>query len=87
MVISNQATTGIYYWKKGSDYVKYAEQMIQKGIRVNGEFYVAPVYNYLIRRGKKIILSRPRFVHGLGTPKDVEKFLDFLQRGEIEHNF
>lgn len=43
--ISLHATVGIYYWNKGSDYVKYAEKMIERGIRVNGEFYVAPVYN------------------------------------------
>jgi hypothetical protein len=28
--ISDNATVGIYYWKKGSDYVKYAEQMIER---------------------------------------------------------
>jgi dTDP-glucose pyrophosphorylase len=38
--ISNIATAGIYYWNKGSDYVKYAEQMIEKNIRTNNEFYV-----------------------------------------------
>ena len=29
-VISNNATAGYYYWKKGSDFVKYAEQMIEE---------------------------------------------------------
>jgi len=61
--------------------------MIEESDRTNGEYYIAPTYNYTIRRGKMIILSRPRFVHGLGTPKDVEKFLDFLRRGEIQHKF
>ena len=37
-VISNNATVGIYFWKKGSDYVKYAKQMIKKNIIVNNEF-------------------------------------------------
>ncbi len=36
--ISNIATCGIYWYKRGSDFVKYAEQMIKKDIRVNGEF-------------------------------------------------
>ena len=52
--ISDVATVGIYYWRKGSDYVKYAEQMINKNIRVNNEFYVCPVFNEAIRDGKKI---------------------------------
>jgi hypothetical protein len=40
--------------KKGSDFVKYAEQMIQKNIRVNNEFYVCPVFNEAIEDGRKI---------------------------------
>jgi hypothetical protein len=60
--------------------------MIEENDRTNNEFYVAPVFNYLIRRGKVIKLCRPKFVHGLGTPKDVEKFLEFLNFGEIKFN-
>lgn len=45
-VISNEATVGIYNYKRGSDFVKYAHQMIEKNIRVNNEFYVAPVYTF-----------------------------------------
>ena len=44
-VISKNATVGVYYWKKGLDYVSSAEQMIKKNIRINNEFYVCPVYN------------------------------------------
>ena len=48
--ISDIATVGYYYWKKGSDFVKYAEDMIEKDIRVNNEFYVCPVFNQANRR-------------------------------------
>jgi len=85
--ISRNANIGAYYFKKGRDFVWAAEEMIEENDRTNGEFYVAPVYNYMIRRGKRIRLSRPRFVHGLGTPKDVLKFLKFLKFGEVENNF
>ena len=44
----------MYYWKHGEDFVKYAEQMIKKNVRVNNEFYVCPVYNEAIK-DKKII--------------------------------
>jgi dTDP-glucose pyrophosphorylase len=74
-VISNNASVGIYGWKTGSDYVKYAEQMISKDIRTNNEFYIAPVYNEAIADGEKII---PYFVdemHGLGTPEDMNNFI------------
>jgi len=85
--ISRNANVGAYFFKKGRDFVWAAEEMIEENDRTNGEFFIAPVYNYMIRRGKMIRLSRPRFVHGLGTPKDVHKFLDFLKQGEVQHKF
>ena len=74
--ISNIATVGIYYWSKGSEYVKYAEQMIEKDIRVNNEFYVAPVYNEAINDGKKIIPYNIDKMWGIGTPEDLNIFLN-----------
>lgn len=74
-VISNQATVGVYYWASGRDYVHYAEQMIQKDIRVNGEFYVAPVYNEAIADGKIIKPWEVDKMWGLGTPEDLNYFL------------
>jgi len=74
--ISNIATCGIYWYRHGSDFVKYAKQMIEKNVRVNNEFYIAPVYNELISDGKSLI---PFYVHkmwGLGTPEDLKYFLD-----------
>lgn len=74
-VISDEATVGVYYWKKGNDYVKYAEQMIEKNIRVNNEFYVCPVYNEAIADGKKIRIKRVDEMWGVGTPEDLNYFL------------
>ena len=74
--ISNIATTGIYYWQKGSDFVKYAEQMIKKDIRVNNEFYVCPVFNEAIADGKKIKIKGCEKMWGLGTPEDLNYFLE-----------
>ena len=74
--ISNWATTGIYGWKHGSDYVRYAEQMISKNIRVNGEFYVCPVYNEAIEAGGLIRNLCCKKIWGLGVPEDLEKFLN-----------
>jgi NDP-sugar pyrophosphorylase family protein len=72
--ISEFATVGAYYWTKGSDFVWSAEEMMNKNIRVNNEFYVAPSYNELIIKGKKIV---PFFINSfwpLGTPEDLRKF-------------
>tara|TARA_R100000008_G_scaffold86783_1_gene81584 strand:+ start:4129 stop:4836 length:708 start_codon:yes stop_codon:yes gene_type:complete len=74
--ISNIATCGIYWYRKGSDFVKYAKQMIEKDIRVNNEFYIAPVYNELIQDGKSLIPFYVSEMWGLGTPEDLTKFLN-----------
>jgi HAD superfamily hydrolase (TIGR01509 family) len=74
--ISNIATVGYYYWKHGSDFVKYAEQMIQKNIRVNNEFYVCPVFNQAIEDGKKIKTFNTKTMWGLGTPEDLIYFVN-----------
>ena len=73
--ISENATVGIYFWKKGKDYVKCAESMIEKNIRVNNEFYVCPVYNEAILKHAKIKTFHIEKMWGLGTPEDLDTFL------------
>jgi len=74
--ISEDATVGVYFWKKGSDYVKYTEQMIDKDIRTNGEFYICPVFNEAIADGKKIRIKEIERMWGIGTPEDLNYFLE-----------
>lgn len=73
--ISKNATVGIYFWKKGKDYVECAESMINKNIRVNNEFYVCPVYNEAILKHAKIKTFHIEKMWGLGTPEDLDTFL------------
>ena len=81
--ISDIATVGIYYWAKGSDYVKYAEQMIDKDIRVNNEFYVCPVFNEAISDDKKLKIFDIEKMWGLGTPEDLKHFLENKSHDKI----
>lgn len=78
-VISNEATVGIYNFARGSDFVRAADQMIASDLRVNGEFYVAPVYNQLVEEGANIAIynvgAEGDGMYGLGTPADLEIFL------------
>jgi len=76
LVISDKATVGIYHWSRGSDYVKYAEQMIAKNVRVNNEFYVCPVYNEAIGDNRKFKTYSVEKMYGLGTPEDLNCFLE-----------
>jgi dTDP-glucose pyrophosphorylase len=78
-VISNEATVGIYNFAHGRDFVSAAEAMIAADERVNGEFYVAPVYNRQIKVGGKVgiynIGKDRKGMYGLGIPVDLEDFL------------
>ena len=75
--ISEHATVGVYFFRKGEDYVSGAEQMISKNIRTNNEFYVCPVYNQCINNNKKykIFNITEDSMWGLGTPEDLEFFI------------
>jgi dTDP-glucose pyrophosphorylase len=74
--ISDNATVGFYYWKHGSDFVKYAEQMIEKNVRVNNEFYVCPVFNQAVEDNKKIRVYEVKNMWGLGTPEDLNFYIE-----------
>ena len=74
-VISKNATVGVYYWKRGSDYVSSAEKMIKKNVRINNEFYVCPVYNQFLSKNKKVKIHNVNKMFGLGTPEDLENFI------------
>ena len=78
--ISNEATVGIYNFTRGADYVRAAKQMIANDERVNGEFYVAPVYNQFIQAGANIGICNigddaGKGMFGIGTPEDLDLFI------------
>jgi dTDP-glucose pyrophosphorylase len=74
-VISPIATVGTYWFKRGSDFVSSAKEMIAKNMRVKNEFYIAPTYNLLIEKDKIVIPYMVNKMVGLGTPEDLEKYI------------
>ncbi len=78
-VISSHATVGLYNFARGRDFAAAARRMIARNERVNGEFYIAPVYNDLVAAGARIgvydIGAEGRGMHGLGIPQDLARFL------------
>ncbi|MFZ9296665.1 MAG: sugar phosphate nucleotidyltransferase [Bacteroidia bacterium] len=76
-IISDYSLNGIHFWKKGSDFIDSAESMINKNIRVNNEFYIAPSYNEMVLKNKKIgIYHIDKNSHwSVGTPDDLDKYL------------
>jgi dTDP-glucose pyrophosphorylase len=79
IVISNIATNGLHFWSSGSDFVSSSIEMIQSNDRYNNEFYVAPTYNYLIKRGKKILPFFYNLHFPIGTPDDLESYLKLIK--------
>ncbi len=77
-VISDIATVGVYNFRQGRRFVEATERMIDRNLRVNGEFYVAPVYNLMIEAGARITISEippeGTGMHGIGTPDDYHRF-------------
>lgn len=77
--ISTEATVGIYFFKHGRDFFRYAKNMIEIKDKTLGEYYVAMVYNYLIRAGLAVdsynVGNVEDRVYGLGTPSDLRLYL------------
>ena len=73
--ISTHSTACISYFKKGSDFVKYAKQMIEKKrVAANGVYLPSLVYNEMIEDNKKIIAVPCEFVAPLGTIQGADCF-------------
>lgn len=74
--ISDNASVGLYFFKKWSDfkdvYIKHKNDIIKK----YKEVYVCPMYQYLIDINKKITIfniDSKNFI-GLGTPEEIQEF-------------
>lgn len=78
--ISNDACVGIYGFKKGSDFCKYAREMIERDLRTKNEFYISPLYNLLIEDGKKIRTEPVDKMHVFGTPDEFHFYKDNVTR-------
>ena len=73
-VISDQASAGIYVFKKGRDFVKAADEMIQNNLRTKNEFYLAPIYNILVKNGLKVVTEEVDKISIFGTPEEYKFF-------------
>lgn len=73
--VSNYALIGVHFWKKGSDFINSAKELIKHfDIEGKPECYISETYNYLIDEGKKIVnyhIDENEFIP-LGTPYDLK---------------
>lgn len=79
-VISSDAAVGVYCWRTGKMFMKYAREMIAQDLRTNNEFYVAPTYNLLIKDNLMIGIHRIEKMYVLGTPEDLDFYETHVAR-------
>ena len=73
-VISEHANVGLYYFNSGKEFLKYGKEVIDNNMLVKNEFYIAPMYNLMIRDGKYVSCADTEKMHVLGTPSTLEFF-------------
>ena len=73
--MEEHASTGTYYFKKGSYIKKYFQDAIDNKIKhSNGEYYVTLVYNLLLKDKLDVKVYDTDHVMVFGTPSEVENF-------------
>ena len=77
-VISQNAAVGVYYYRTGKMFVEYAERLIEEDVRVKNEYYICPMFNYLIEEGMNVGVHQTEKMHVLGTPAELEFFVDHV---------
>ena len=80
-VISDNASTGLYYFKQGKLFVESAEEMIltdenRAGNGAKKWFFICPVYNGLIKKGYNVEIIPTDFEFDLGDDSFIKKYLD-----------
>jgi NDP-sugar pyrophosphorylase family protein len=75
--ISEHATCGYYYFKNKEILTRAAETAVKdENNKINGEWYVCPIYNSIIKQGGVVMPYWLNNFVGLGTPEDYERYLN-----------
>ena len=74
-VRENNATV-LNHFNFPEDFFEAAESAFSKNETTKGEFYIAPLYNHLINKGRKLIVDMADEVNILGTPEELKLFLE-----------
>lgn len=72
--ISDHASTGLYYFSSGKEFVEAARGVIRGGEKTRGEYYIMPVYQKYIDRGWWVGISKAMEMWDMGTPAALEAF-------------
>ena len=76
--ISNNASIGLYWFKSARFFEEiYEEFFVSEKNLVNGEKYIAPMYQHIIDKNRKVSITNVPIdhVHVLGTPNELNAFM------------
>lgn len=79
--ISNNATAGTYFYKKGKYFVDSATEMIRKDVNVNGLYYICPAFNEMILKNKAISTYKIKQsqYHQITNPQELKSYESFIK--------
>ncbi len=76
--ISDHASTGLYYFSNGKQFVTEAEKMVERQQTTKGEYYVIPLYQEYINAGEFIGISSAYEMWDMGTPDALASYLQAI---------
>jgi len=87
--MNEYASNGTYYFGSLAIVKKYFQELVDKNISTNGEFYCSMVYNLMKQDGLNIRVFEIEKMLQWGTPKDLEEYLiwsNYFLKRDINFN-
>ena len=74
--LSKHAIAGLFYFKKGEDFIQSAMNMIKKDASVNSLYYISPTLNEMVLKNKKLIIKTidNNKYHTFYTPQKIQEY-------------
>lgn len=80
IVISNNAILGGYYFKSGRLFKRTAHEFVDAPLPENlKEYYMSHLFNILLAKDKKVIISPADVKHIFGTPEELDQYLTLMR--------
>ena len=81
--ISKNAIAGLYLYKNGTDFIKYAMSSIRHGSDIDGIYFISPVFNEFVLDNKKVgnFLVPNDNYHTFYSPQKIEEYESMIARG------
>lgn len=86
-IISSDASVGVYCFQTARLFFQYATSMISSNLKEKNEFYIAPLYNLLIKDGLKVTQEKIEIMYIMGTPEELAFFNNVIYKYFLSKTF